>query len=1064
MKPASSFIINFFRTSIPARYFLSLVLAIISILFVSCSGNQGESDQESMAAQLGLHVPEGFIIEQAMAPGMVKYPMFATLDNQGRLFVIESSGKTTSTEDVLKNPTFQILLLEDIDRDGIYDKRNVFADKIPYPMGGTFYQGSFYAAAPPDLIRFTDTDADGISDKREVLLTGWTLNHNAATLSGPFFGPDGWMYMCDARRGFNIRTKEGTELKGKGARIWRCRPDGTGLEWVSGGGFDNSVELIFMPAGETIGTITYFTDPQDGFRDALMHWVEGGVYPKPFSVIEEDRLKLTGPLMPVMTTLARVSPAGLMRYRGTSLGKEYKGNLFSAQFNTGRIMRHIITPVGATFSTTEEVFMNSDSMDIHPTDVLEDADGSLLVVNTGGWFIAGCPLSVVARTDVHGDIFRIRKKDSFKLKDPWGRNVDFTDMSADELTGLMNDSRPMVRENATEHLIGLGEQAVGSLTELLTSSDDEEERTAAVFALSRVHTPDAMVVVFSSLEDKSAMVRTAAARVLGITKERIAVDKLMTLVVTSSASVRRQAATALGQIGDKRAIPALLKASENADDRFVEHAIIYSLITLGDGEPIVQALNHPDENVRNTALIALDQIANSPLKKSDLLPFLQGKNAQLQNTGIWVVSHHPEWADVVISYLEDNLKNATFTEYEKKLFTDLLKTFSTDRHIQNYVSGLLAGAATPEEKKLFLLEVIRQYPSKSLPDSWIRQLGNLLRGKNAVMRSEVLDLIQSRSIPEFNKELENIFMDPQNSKAFQLKALNARIMSRPGVSDAEFRKLLNLTSPEEESPIRQSAVRILSQAELNDKQLLLLAKDAVHDADIFLLPDLVSAFEGTNNEEVGHALIAALPSSTDRLDYLSVESLNRLIKNFPPAVRVSAEPLLNTLNARQATRLSALQKIEATLKGGDVGEGRKLFFEKALCSTCHSIIGQGGDFGPDLTNIGEIRSQHDLLEAIVYPNASFAREYETSRVVTKTATYAGIIKEQWGETIVLETGPGIRVRLSRKEINSIEPQDVSLMPPGLHQQLTTGELSDLMAYLSSLPDGMGHLKVASGDQ
>ena len=75
-----------------------------------------------------------------------------------------------------------------------------------------------------------DTDCDGVADKREVLLTGWTLNANAATLSGPFFGPDGWMYMADARRGFEIKNKEGPVLKGKGARIWRCRPDGTGLE------------------------------------------------------------------------------------------------------------------------------------------------------------------------------------------------------------------------------------------------------------------------------------------------------------------------------------------------------------------------------------------------------------------------------------------------------------------------------------------------------------------------------------------------------------------------------------------------------------------------------------------------------------------------------------------------------------------------------------------------------------------------------------------------------------------------------------------------------------------
>src|SRR5690606_34377239 len=200
--------------------------------------------------------------------------------------------------------------------------------------------GSLYIAAPPNLERLTDTDGDGIADEREVILTGWTLNVNAATLSGPFIGPDGWLYMADARRGFEIETKEGEILKGAGTRIWRCLPDGSRLESYSGGGFDNAIEIAFTPSGETIGTMTYFTDPQDGQRDALMHWVEGGVYPKPHKVIEDDQLKLTGELMPTMSKFPRVAPSGLMRFRGPAFGDDYEGNLFSAQFNTGRIMRH----------------------------------------------------------------------------------------------------------------------------------------------------------------------------------------------------------------------------------------------------------------------------------------------------------------------------------------------------------------------------------------------------------------------------------------------------------------------------------------------------------------------------------------------------------------------------------------------------------------------------------------------------------------------------------------------------------------------------------------------------
>jgi len=142
----------------------------------------------------GLKVPIGFSIERATSPGLVHYPMFASFDGNGRLFVFESDGSSPSTEDMLKKPSYFVRLLEDTDSDGIFDKSKIFADSLSYPKGGVFYRGSLYVTASPDLLRLTDTNEDGVADKREVILTGWVLNHNGALLGGPFFGPDGWMY------------------------------------------------------------------------------------------------------------------------------------------------------------------------------------------------------------------------------------------------------------------------------------------------------------------------------------------------------------------------------------------------------------------------------------------------------------------------------------------------------------------------------------------------------------------------------------------------------------------------------------------------------------------------------------------------------------------------------------------------------------------------------------------------------------------------------------------------------------------------------------------------------
>ena len=154
-------------------------------------------------------------------------------------------------------------------------------------------------------------------------------------------------------------------------------------------------------------------------------------------------------------------------------------------------------------------------------------------------------------------------------------------------------------------------------------------------------------------------------------------------------------------------------------------------------------------------------------------------------------------------------------------------------------------------------------------------------------------------------------------------------------------------------------------------------------------------------------------------------------------------------------RLNQLTALEESLEKGDVSRGRQVFYEKAACSSCHAVAGEGNTFGPDLTNIGEIRSAHDILEAIIYPSASFAREYETSLLVTDRGNVTGIIKESDASTYVVEVGPGVQRLIGREEVTQVSVSEVSLMSAGWETQLTRQDLSDLMAFLSSLPDGLG---------
>ena len=155
--------------------------------------------------------------------------------------------------------------------------------------------------------------------------------------------------------------------------------------------------------------------------------------------------------------------------------------------------------------------------------------------------------------------------------------------------------------------------------------------------------------------------------------------------------------------------------------------------------------------------------------------------------------------------------------------------------------------------------------------------------------------------------------------------------------------------------------------------------------------------------------------------------------------------------AQQTARLDSLLG-ELKNLGGDIRRGQAVFNNpKAACITCHSIGYQGGHVGPDLTKISEIRRERDLLEAIVYPSASFVRSYEPVIVLTKEGDlHTGILKEDSGaETVHLVTGPGAEVRLAVSSVQEIKPGAVSIMPAGLDEQLSRQDLADLLVFLKN---------------
>ncbi len=154
-------------------------------------------------------------------------------------------------------------------------------------------------------------------------------------------------------------------------------------------------------------------------------------------------------------------------------------------------------------------------------------------------------------------------------------------------------------------------------------------------------------------------------------------------------------------------------------------------------------------------------------------------------------------------------------------------------------------------------------------------------------------------------------------------------------------------------------------------------------------------------------------------------------------------------DAEKATRLA---EVEPLLSQGDAPRGREVFFgTRVACFTCHTVRSEGGHVGPDLSRIGAVRTGRDLLEAILFPSASFARGYEPYVVATTDGlVHTGVIARETADAVVLVTPDRIEAALPRDAIEAIEPSRVSVMPRGLDANLSRQELTDLVAFLQSL--------------
>lgn len=322
-------------------------------------GEEPPSPEEAAAL---ISVPEGFKVSLFAGEPDVRQPVAMQIDDRGRLWVAESY----SYKEWEFKGQDRILIFEDSDNDGRFDKRTVFWDEGTHLSGFAIGYGGVWICNSPELAFIPDRDGDDIPDgPPEVVLDGFTTDANHNFFNGLTWGLDGWLY---GRHGITAPSLVGSPGTPNADRvdvdcgIWRIHPVTRAFEMVLRG-TTNPWGLDWNEMGEM-----FFTGNVNGH---LWHGIPGARYPRMhgqgffFHVYDRiemladhlhhegewtDRKKFRDNAAGLTNELGGGhSHAGGMIYLGDNWPEKYRNTIFMSNTHGRRINNDILERQGSGY-------------------------------------------------------------------------------------------------------------------------------------------------------------------------------------------------------------------------------------------------------------------------------------------------------------------------------------------------------------------------------------------------------------------------------------------------------------------------------------------------------------------------------------------------------------------------------------------------------------------------------------------------------------------------------------------------------------------------------------------
>lgn len=1018
--------------------------AALAAALASCGTGPGDRSPERAVASLDLY--EGLAATLFASEPILANPTNIDVDHRGRVWVCDVVNYRERGRNDQRPEGDRILILEDADGDGVADSSKVYYQgrDIDAALGIAVLGNKTIVTAAPNVLVFTDEDGDDVPDSKETLFVKSGKPQDDHSTHSISFGPDGKFYWNMGNAGRYIHANDGRlaidglgrpvldsnyaralrerpeaprpefargfealESPYQGGMVFRCNPDGSELE-VLAHNFRNNYEV----AVDSLAGAWQSDNDDDGSYACRVNYIlEGGNYGYRDELTgARNQAERTGMhpevphrhwhrndpgVAPNLIITGAGSPTGVAAYEGRLLPPVFWDQVLAADAGPGVLRGIVAAKEGAGYNARMvDILKGERDKWVRPVDVAVAPDGSLFVSD---WYD---PVIGWNRQDdaERGRIFRVAPE-GHRYRPP---THDFGSVAGS--VEALRSPNSAVRYLAWQALDSGGEPAEAALARLFREGSETRLRARALWLLARIEGRGENFVRLAAA-DPDEDLRIVALRAA----ERSGLDPIPlveSLVADPSPQVRRECAIALRGSDSPRAAAlwAGLASRHVPGDRWY-----------------LEALGIAADGRWNAYLRAWQSLAG----------------------GNWDT---PAGRDILWR--------------------------SRAAATPGYLARILGDPDLDDEGAARFLRAFDFQAASAAKDRALRQLafGRAADGgphpffvaAEALLRLPTFDLARD---PQARAAIGALLDRGIGTEQF------AKLVQRYELAE-RYPALLEVAARRKDSPIGIASARTLLEAGSGPAILAFI------DADAELGADLVEAVANTRLEQAvpllrSVVLASELPAPVRDRAVRSLagfsqgaEALVELARRgeFPAELAgIAGSAMTRSMHVRLREEANRLFPVPP-LKGGEpmpqmtdllvyVGnpEAGAQVFESATCSDCHIVQGQGTNFGPELSKIGDKLSKAGLYESILDPSAGVSPDFQLVHLSLGTSEeVSGFVLDESGGSVTLRMEGGSVAAFPAAEIVERRKSSVSAMPDDLQEQMSVDDLVDLVEYLSRL--------------